>query len=49
METETIYSNMMLQAEGESQFKDGKPKFVDNAKLKEIMQVLKDMIDNNVL
>lgn len=40
---------MMLQAEGESQFKDGKPKFVDNAKLKEIMQVLKDMIDNNVL
>ena len=40
---------MMLQAEGESQFKDGKPNFVDNAKLKEIMQVLKDMIDNNVL
>ena len=40
---------MMLQAEGISQFKDGTPNFTDNEQLKEIMQVLKDMIDNNVL
>ena len=39
----------MLQAEGLSQFKDGTPNFTDNEQLKEIMQVLKDMIDNNVL
>ena len=40
---------MMLQAEGVSQFKDGEPNFTDNDTLKEIMQTLKDMVDNNVL
>lgn len=40
---------MMLQAEGESQFKDGKPNLVNNAKLVEIMKILNEMLDKNVL
>lgn len=40
---------MMLQAEGESQFKDGKPNLVNNAKLVEIMKIINEMLDKNVL
>lgn len=40
---------MMLQAEGESQFKDGKPNIVNNAKLVEIIKILDEMLDKNVL
>lgn len=40
---------MMLQAEGESQFKDGAPYIVENEKLVEIIEVIEEMIDKNVL
>ncbi|MBO5524034.1 MAG: extracellular solute-binding protein [Roseburia sp.] len=40
---------MMLQAEGESQFKDGKPYITENEKLVEIMGVINEMISRNVL
>ncbi|MGN0350880.1 MAG: ABC transporter substrate-binding protein [Roseburia sp.] len=40
---------MMLQAEGESQFKDGKPYITENEKLVEIIEVIEEMIDKNVL
>lgn len=40
---------MMLQAEGESQFKDGKPYITQNQKLKDIMAVIEEMLNKNVL
>lgn len=40
---------MMLQAEGESQFKDGKPYITDNAKLVKIIEILDTMQKENVL
>lgn len=40
---------MMLQAEGESQFKDGKPYITENEKLVQIIEVIEEMIDKNVL
>lgn len=40
---------MMLQAEGESQFKDGVPNIVGNEKLKEVIMVIEDMMAKNVL
>lgn len=40
---------MMLQAEGESQFKDGKPYITENEKLVQIMEVIEEMLDKNVL
>ncbi len=40
---------MMLQAEGESQFKDGVPNIVGNAKIKEIIEVIEEMMAKNVL
>lgn len=40
---------MMLQAEGESQFKDGAPYIVENEKLVQIVEKLKEMLDKNVL
>lgn len=40
---------MMLQAEGVSQFKDGEPNIKDNETLREIMVILKEMLDKNVL
>ncbi len=40
---------MMLQAEGESQFKDGKPYITENEKLVEIIEVIEEMIEKNVL
>lgn len=40
---------MMLQAEGESQFKDGKPYITENEKLVQIMDVINEMISRNVL
>lgn len=40
---------MMLQAEGESQFKDGKPYITENEKLVQIMNVIEEMLEKNVL
>ncbi|MCR5452422.1 MAG: ABC transporter substrate-binding protein [Lachnospiraceae bacterium] len=40
---------MMLQAEGVSQFKDGKANIVGNDTLKQVIQVICDMATNNVL
>lgn len=40
---------MMLQAEGESQFKDGEPNIVNNAKLVEIVKLMNEMCEKNVL
>lgn len=40
---------MMLQAEGESQFKDGKPYIVDNEKLVAIIDVIEKLVADNVL
>lgn len=40
---------MMLQAEGESQFKDGKPYITENEKLVQVMDVINQMISKNVL
>lgn len=40
---------MMLQAEGVSQFKDGKPNLVGNDKVKEIVQLVVDMVNEGVL
>lgn len=40
---------MMLQAEGVSQFKDGKPYITENKKLIEIIDVINEMIQKNVL
>ena len=40
---------MMLQAEGVSQFKDGKANIVDNETLVQIIDVIERMIENNVL
>ena len=40
---------MMLQAEGESQFKDGKPYIVENQKLVDIVNVIVEMAQKNVL
>jgi lactose/L-arabinose transport system substrate-binding protein len=40
---------MMLQAEGESQFKDGKPYITENDKLVQIIDVIEEMMDKNVL
>ena len=40
---------MMLQAEGESQFKDGKPYIVDNEKLVKIVEIINEMVQKKVL
>ena len=40
---------MMLQAEGESQFKDGKPYITENEKLVKIVEIIGEMINRNVL
>ena len=40
---------MMLQAEGVSQFKDGKPNFVNNEAMVQIMGVIRDAVQNNAL
>lgn len=40
---------MMLQAEGSSQFKDGKPYITENDKLVKIIDVIKKLSDDNVL
>lgn len=40
---------MMLQAEGVSQFKDGKANIVDNDTMVQIIDVIERMIENNVL
>ena len=40
---------MMLQAEGGSQFKDGKPYITENDKLVKIIGVIEEMLDKNVL
>ena len=40
---------MMLQAEGESQFKDGKPNLVNNDKLVKIVELIDEMVQKNVL
>lgn len=40
---------MMLQAEGESQFKDGKPNLVNNEKLEKILEIIKEMVQKKVL
>lgn len=40
---------MMLQAEGISQFKDGKPNLAGNDKVKEIVQLVVDMVNEGVL
>lgn len=40
---------MLLQAEGESQFKDGKPSITGNEKLVRIFSILAEMAQNNVL
>ncbi len=40
---------MMLQAEGESQFKDGKPNIANNEKLVKIVEILDTMQKKNVL
>lgn len=40
---------MMLQAEGVSQFKDGKPYITENEKLVEVIDIIVEMIDKNVM
>ena len=40
---------MMLQAEGESQFKDGKPDIVENDKLVKIVEIIDEMVQKKVL
>ena len=40
---------MMLQAEGVSQFKDGKPYITENEKLVQIVDIINQMIQKNVL
>lgn len=40
---------MMLQAEGESQFKDGVPYITENEKLVQIVEIITEMINKNVL
>ncbi|MGN0240165.1 MAG: ABC transporter substrate-binding protein [Candidatus Weimeria sp.] len=40
---------MMLQAEGVSQFKDGKPNFVDNQTMIDIINVIVKLVQDNVL
>lgn len=40
---------MMLQAEGESQFKDGKPYITDNEKLVKIVEIINEMVQKKVL
>ena len=40
---------MMLQAEGESQFKDGKPYIADNEKLVKIVEIINEMVQKKVL
>lgn len=40
---------MMLQAEGESQFKDGEPYITENEKLVEVVNKIVEMQENNVL
>ncbi len=40
---------MMLQAEGESQFKDGEPNIVNNEKLVEIVNIIEKLVADNVL
>ena len=40
---------MMLQAEGVSQFKDGKPNFVDNDKMVKVIEVIAKLQKDNVL
>lgn len=40
---------MMLQAEGESQFTDGKPTFAENEKFVQIIEKIEEMISKNVL
>ncbi|MDD3362416.1 MAG: ABC transporter substrate-binding protein [Hespellia sp.] len=40
---------MMLQAEGESQFTDGKPTFAENEKFVQIIDKIEEMISKNVL
>lgn len=40
---------MMLQAEGVSQFKDGKPYIVENEKLVEVVNKIVEMVQKNVL
>ncbi len=40
---------MMLQAEGVSQFKDGKPNIVNNEKLVEVVNKIIEMVQKNVL
>ena len=40
---------MMLQAEGVSQFKDGKPFIVGNDKLKEIVELVVEMVNEEIL
>ena len=40
---------MMLQAEGQSQFKDGKANIADNKTMKEIIEVIEEMQQKNVL
>lgn len=40
---------MMLQAEGVSMFKDGEPYITENETLKQVIEVIEQMIDDNVL
>lgn len=40
---------MMLQAEGVSQFKDGKPYIADNETMVKIIEVIKNLVDNKAL
>lgn len=40
---------LMLQAEGESQFKDGKPNIVNNDKLVKIVELIDEMVQKHVL
>lgn len=40
---------MMMQAEGQSRFKDGKPNFVNNETLIKVMETIKKMQDHHVL
>ena len=40
---------MMMQAEGASQFRDGEPYIAENETMKQVIQTIEDMVDNNVL
>lgn len=40
---------MMLQAEGESQFKDGEPYITENEVLEDVCEVIVEMVEKNVL